>query len=117
MIPYLTDVFNSFLEKVLPACSKDKARTFFFDLADPEKRSEADLLEVLGVFSKFDQFGKVILGLNLREAEQVDALLGLSPEAALTVAVATSGYYVRTAVSPTLDHLSEFIQTDGALFE
>ena len=186
MIPFLTDVFNSFLEKVLPACSKDKARTFFFDLADPEKRSEADLLEVLGVFSKFEAFGKVILGLNLREAEQVDALLGfsplpnnpenlqtvaarireklqldtvvihpvadaacataegtayaagpycekpkittgagdhfnsgfvtarligLSPEAALTVAVATSGFYVRTAVSPSLDDLVEFIAT------
>jgi len=186
MIPFLTDVFNSFLEKVLPACSKEKERTFFFDLADPEKRSKTDLLEVLSVFSKFEQFGKVILGLNLREAEQVDALLGfapltnspenlqtmaarirerlqldtvvihpvadaacatsegtayaagpycekpkittgagdhfnsgfvtarligLSPEAALTVAVATSGFYVRTAVSPTLDDLAEFIAT------
>lgn len=186
MIPFLTGVFNSFLTKVLPACSKDKERTFFFDLADPEKRSEADLLEVLEVFLKFEAFGKVILGLNLREAEQVDALLGfdsipntpdnlktmaarireklqldtvvihpvadaacatpegtayaagpfcekpkittgagdhfnsgfvtarllgLTPEAALTVAVATSGFYVRTAVSPTLDDLSEFIST------
>ncbi|MEC7235756.1 MAG: PfkB family carbohydrate kinase [Verrucomicrobiota bacterium] len=186
MIPYLTDVFNSFLEKVLPACSKNKDRTFFFDLADPEKRSETDLLEVLTVFSKFEQFGKVILGLNLREAEQVDALLGfpplantpknlqtmaarireklslntvvihpvgdaacattegtayaagpfcekpkittgagdhfnsgfvtgfllgLTPEAALTVAVATSGFYVRTALSPTLKDLEELIAT------
>jgi sugar/nucleoside kinase (ribokinase family) len=38
-------------------------------------------------------------------------LIGLSPEAALTVAVATSGFYVRTAVSPTLDDLAEFIAT------
>ena len=186
MIPYLTDVFNSFLEKILPACSKDRARTFFFDLADPEKRTESDLLEVLAVFSKFEQFGKVILGLNLREAEQVDALLGfpplsntpenlktmaarirerlslntvvihpvadaacatpegsayaagpfckkpkittgagdhfnsgfvtarllgLAPESALTVAVATSGFYVRTALSPTLKDIEEFIAT------
>ncbi|MDQ8194978.1 PfkB family carbohydrate kinase [Coraliomargarita sp. SDUM461004] len=186
MIPFLTDVFNSFLKKVLPSCSKNRERTFFFDLADPEKRSEADLLEVLDVFSKFEAFGKVILGLNLREAEQVDALLGfaplnntpenlqsmaarireklqlntvvihpvadaacatpegtayaagpycekpkittgagdhfnsgfvtarligLTPEAALTVAVATSGFYVRTAVSPTLSDLSDFIAT------
>ena len=186
MIPFLTDVFNSFLSEVLPAVSTDKERIFFFDLADPEKRSEADLLEVLDVFSKFEAFGKVILGLNLREAEQVDALLGfspitntpenlqtmaarireklqldtvvihpvadcacatpegtayaagpycdkpkittgagdhfnsgfatarllgLTPEAALTVAVATSGFYVRTAVSPTLDDLAEFIGT------
>jgi sugar/nucleoside kinase (ribokinase family) len=186
MIPFLTDVFRSLLKNVLPALSQGKARTFFFDLADPEKRSKEDLLEVLGIFGQFEQFGKVILGLNLREAEQVDALLGfeplrdtpanlqtmaarireklkldtvvlhpvadsacatsegtayvagpycekpkittgagdhfnsgfatarllgLTPEAALTVAVATSGFYVRTAVSPSLDDLAEFIAT------
>jgi sugar/nucleoside kinase (ribokinase family) len=186
MIPFLTEVFNNILEKVLPACDNGKDRIFFFDLADPEKRSKADLLEVLAVLEKFEQFGKVILGLNLREAEQVDnllgftplphtpenlqtmaarirsklkldtvvihpvadaacataegtayasgpycdqpkittgagdhfnsgfvtaRLLGLSPEAALTVAVATSGFYVRTAVSPSLTDLSEFIAT------
>ena len=186
MIPFLTEVFRCFLSEVLPKCSKNDARTFFFDLADPEKRSKEDLLEALDVFGQFEQFGKVILGLNLREAEQVDALLGfpplantpenlqtmaarireklaldtvvihpvadaacatpqgtayaagpycekpkittgagdhfnsgfvtarllgLTPEAALTVAVATSGFYVRTAVSPSLDDLAEFIGT------
>jgi len=186
MIPYLTDVFKSLIAEALPKLSKDKERTFFFDLADPEKRSQSDLLEVLELFGQFEAFGKVVLGLNLREAEQVDALLGfdplpdtpenlqrmaarireklrldtvvvhpvadaacatpegsayaagpycekpkittgagdhfnsgfvtarllgLSPEAALTVAVATSGFYVRTAVSPTLDDLADFIGT------
>jgi sugar/nucleoside kinase (ribokinase family) len=38
-------------------------------------------------------------------------LIGLSPAASLTVAVATSGFYVRTAVSPSLDELAEFIAT------
>ncbi len=186
MIPFLSDVFCSFLETVLPKATPNPDRIFFFDLADPEKRSKEDLLEVLHIFSRFEAFGKVILGLNLREAEQVDALLGfdsipnnpenlqvmasrireklkldtvvvhptadavcattegtayvkgpfcekpkittgagdhfnsgfvtarligLSPQAALTVAVATSGFYVRTAVSPSLTELSEFIST------
>ncbi|MDB4345774.1 carbohydrate kinase family protein [bacterium] len=186
MIPYLTGVFKSFLSEALPKISSGKKRTFFFDLADPEKRSDADLLEVLNLFEKFEAFGKVILGLNLREAEQVEALLGfdpipnnpenlqtmaarireklglntlvihpvadaacatpegtayaagpfcenpkittgagdhfnsgfvtarligLSPEAALTVAVATSGFYVRTAVSPSLYEIADFIGT------
>lgn len=186
MIPYLSEVFNDLLEKLLPTLPEKKDRIFFFDLADPEKRSKEDLLEVLDIFGKFEAFGKVILGLNLREAEQVDELLGfepventpenlqimaerirtalkldtlvvhpthdaacatpegtayvkgpycekpkittgagdhfnsgfvtarligLSPEAALTVAVATSGFYVRTAVSPSLDELAEFIAT------
>jgi hypothetical protein len=186
MIPYLSEVFNDFLEHLLPNVPDNKERIFFFDLADPEKRSKEDLLEVLNIFGKFEAFGKVILGLNLREAEQVDQLLGfepventpenlqimaarirkalkldtlvvhpthdaacatadgtayvkgpycekpkittgagdhfnsgfvtarligLSPAASLTVAVATSGFYVRTAVSPSLDELAEFIAT------
>ena len=186
MIPYLSEVFNDFLERLLPTIPVNKNRIFFFDLADPEKRSKEDLLEVLDIFGKFEAFGKVILGLNLREAEQVEELLGfepientpdnlqvmaarirealkldtlvvhpthdaacatpegtayvkgpycenpkittgagdhfnsgfvtarligLSPAAALTVAVATSGFYVRTAVSPSLEELAEFIAT------
>jgi sugar/nucleoside kinase (ribokinase family) len=186
MIPYLSEVFNDFLEHLLPTIPENKDRIFFFDLADPQKRSKEDLLEVLNIFGKFEAFGKVILGLNLREAEQVDALLGfepientpdnlqvlaarirktlkldtlvvhptqdaacatpegtayvkgpfcespqittgagdhfnsgfatarligLSPVAALTVAAATSGFYVRTAKSPSLDELAEFIAT------
>jgi sugar/nucleoside kinase (ribokinase family) len=186
MIPFLSEVFKGFLERLLPNVKANPDRIFFFDLADPEKRSNEDLLEVMGLFAKFEQFGKVILGLNLREAEQVDKLLGfspldntpenlqviaerirsklqintvvvhpthdaacatpdgtayvegpfcdapkittgagdhfnsgfvtgrmigLSPIAALTVAVATSGFYVRTAVSPSLDQIQEFIAT------
>ncbi len=37
-------------------------------------------------------------------------LLGLSPEACLTVAVCTSGCYVRTAKSPSLSDISQFMQ-------
>jgi hypothetical protein len=185
MVPYLSDVFNDFLERLLPHIPENKDRLFFFDLADPEKRSREDLREVLDIFGKFEAFGKVILGLNYREAEQIDELLGfeklektpenlqtlaariretlkldtvvvhpvecavcataegtayaagpmcakpkittgagdhfnsgfatarligLSPVAALTVAVATSGCYVRTAVSPTLDDIADFIR-------
>jgi sugar/nucleoside kinase (ribokinase family) len=186
MIPFLSEVFNGLLQELLPTLPKNADRIFFFDLADPEKRSEDDLREVLTIFSKFEAFGKVILGLNLREAEQVEKLLGfeplvntpanlqtmaerirqalkldtivvhptadaacatpegtayakgpfcdkpkittgagdhfnsgfvtgrligLSPAAALTVAVATSGFYVRTSVSPSLDQIAEFVST------
>ena len=186
MIPYLTDVFRSILSEILPKLPTSKPRTFFFDLADPEKRSKKDLLEVLDLLKEFESFGTVILGLNLREAEQVHTILegspleytpenlqqtaatirsrlsvstvvvhpirdaacateagtayvtgprcddpkittgagdhfnsgfvtahmlGLSPEACLTLAVATSGFYVRTAESPSLDDLQTFISS------
>ncbi len=37
-------------------------------------------------------------------------MLGMSPEACLTLGVSTSGYYVRTAVSPDFNQLKAFIR-------
>ena len=55
-------------------------RVFFFDLADPEKRSSSDLVYALETIAKFEQFGRVTLGLNLKEAQQVHPALGLGTE-------------------------------------
>ncbi len=185
MIPNMTGILAALVGEVLPALPPHEGRTFFFDLADPEKRSAADILEVLGIISRFEEFGSVTLGLNLKEAQRVydvlgfaargetesdlrgissdireklnlgtvvvhpresaacatadgtfwvpgpymekplittgagdhfnagfsqGQLLGLDPEACLTLGVSTSGHYVRTAVSPTLDDLTSFLE-------
>lgn len=184
MIPNMTAVLRSFVEDVLPACAPREGKLFFFDLADPEKRSHDDLLEVLEVMASFDKFGKVTLGLNLKEAQRVyqvlgfselgeseedlrtiaadirkklglacvvvhpresaacatadgtswvpgpyteeplittgagdhfnagfaqGQMLGLDPEACLSMGVCTSGHYVRTGESPSLDDLEKFL--------
>ena len=62
------------MEKVLP---ESPNLTIFFDLADPEKRPKQDLLEVLQLMGRLQKKAKVILGVNLREAEQVSAVLGI----------------------------------------
>lgn len=186
MIPNMTAVLRSFVEDVLPACPPRDGKLFFFDLADPEKRSHDDLLEVLEVMARFDKFGKVTLGLNLKEAQRVyqalsfsrlgeseedlrtiasdireklnlacvvvhpresaacattdgtawvpgpyteqplittgagdhfnagfaqGQMLGLDPEACLSMGVCTSGHYVRTGKSPSLDDLEKFLAT------
>ncbi|WP_221032434.1 PfkB family carbohydrate kinase [Actomonas aquatica] len=183
MIPNMTTIFRELTEKVFPRLPQ-RDRVFFFDLADPEKRSRADLLEALEVIGAFGQFGRVTLGLNLKEAQQVHLalgfhplaedeaglrqiaadirakldyatvvvhpkesaacataettawvpgpytakpkittgagdhfnagfalgqLLGLSPEGCLTTGVSTSGHYVRTAKSPSLEDLQSFL--------
>jgi sugar/nucleoside kinase (ribokinase family) len=74
MIPNMTAIFRAIVETVLPALPP-RERLFFFDLADPEKRSRADLLEALDVIGSFEKFGRVTLGLNLKEAQQVWAAL------------------------------------------
>ncbi|MFW5883516.1 MAG: PfkB family carbohydrate kinase [Verrucomicrobiota bacterium] len=185
MIPNMTAYLNALVERVLPNLPTLNKRVFFFDLCDPQKRSESDLLGVLNTIKKFQSHGHTILGLNYAEGQQVDRvlggdgdgegpdklqrlaarvrgelgigcvvvhpthsaacatkndtsyvdgpfcqkpkittgagdhfnsgfasaqLLGLSPEASLTVAVSTSGYYVRTAKSPSLNDISTFIR-------
>ena len=70
MIPNMTAIFEALVETVLPVLPA-RDRIFFFDLADPEKRSREDLLNVLAVIGKFEKFGRVTLGLNLKEAQQV----------------------------------------------
>lgn len=193
MIPAMTEIFEDLLTKVLPNLPpKESGRLFFFDLADPAKRSEGDILGALHAIKRFQNFGRTVLGLNLAEARQVagvlgfqipgetpsdlkqlarqirDSLeisavvvhprsgaacatreetvyvegpfcanpkistgagdhfnagfcvgyvLGLDPLACLTVAVATSGQYVRTAKSPSLSDTRNFLTRwkDGQL--
>ncbi len=188
MIPNMSGIFAALLDEVYPALPLRPAgsppRTFFFDLADPEKRTREDLLAVLRLVARFEAHGPVTLGLNLKEAQQVAAvldlpapekdeaslraaaaairealglaavvlhpresaacatadgtvwvpgpyctnpvittgagdhfnagfsqgrLLGLDPESCLALGVCTSGHYVRTGQSPTLDDLETFL--------
>ncbi len=61
MIPNMTDILRRLIADALPKLSA-RRRHFFFDLADPQKRSREDLLEVLQVISTFGEFGDVTLG-------------------------------------------------------
>lgn len=74
MLPYLESIWEGLLDEVLPGLPA-KPRTFFFDLADPEKRTSASLLHALHMLKRFEAFGKVILGVNLKEANQVASVL------------------------------------------
>lgn len=78
MIPNLTAVLTDLVDRVLPQVPVRPGRIFFFDLCDPEKRSRADLAYALSTIAKFEQFGRVTLGLNLKEAQQVHATLGFA---------------------------------------
>lgn len=80
MIPNLTAVLTDLVTRILPRTPVRPGRVFFFDLADPEKRSGADLVYALETMAKFEQFGRVTLGLNLKEAQQVFTTLGFGTE-------------------------------------
>jgi len=76
MIPNMTPIFGALTERVLPKLPPAPNRIYFFDLADPEKRSVEDLRAALTAITKFAPFGRVTLGLNLKEAQQVAPALG-----------------------------------------
>ncbi|MDX2226387.1 MAG: PfkB family carbohydrate kinase [Verrucomicrobiae bacterium] len=78
MLPHMTEIWKSFLKEIAPAM-KGERRTVFFDLADPGKRTREDLKTALGLIGKFEPHFNTVLGLNLSEAEQTCAVLGLKP--------------------------------------
>lgn len=82
MIPHMTQIFTSLLERVMPILPPRDQRLFFFDLADPEKRSDGDINSVLQTIRRFQDWGSVTLGLNLKEGLTIAHVLGLSPEEA-----------------------------------
>ncbi len=82
MIPDMTNILNAIVDRVLPNLGTLEERIFFFDLCDPAKRSEGDLLGLLNTLKRFQNFGRAILGLNLSEAEQVWKVLGHMPVSA-----------------------------------
>ncbi len=77
MVPAMTDILSAFLDRVLPNLPSRDQRTFFFDLADPAKRSDSDIKSALLTIKRFQSHGKTILGLNLKEAQTVSRILGI----------------------------------------
>lgn len=77
MLPYMSDIWSAILNEVCPQLA-GKRRTFFFDLADPEKRTVKDIQHALDLILEFRRHGNVILGLNEKEATEIARVLELS---------------------------------------
>jgi sugar/nucleoside kinase (ribokinase family) len=184
MLTYMSDIWSAVLQEICPAM-KGPRRKLFIDLADPEKRTQDDILRALDLVGQFQKYFDVILGLNEKESFEVGKnlglktnnqspeglqklcqeihlrvrvdtvivhptafalasgpdgvsmvegpftpkpkittgagdhfnsgfclgkLLGLSTERCLLTGVTTSGYYVRTAQSPSVQNLAEMLR-------
>lgn len=79
MIPKMTSILLSMVDRILPNLPPRDTRSFFFDLTDPAKRSKEDILQVLNVISRYQAHAEASLGLNYNEALQVCDTLGLQP--------------------------------------
>ncbi len=97
MLPRMSQIWERLLEEVFPALPP-RPRTLFLDLADPEKRTPADIVGALALASRLQAHADVILGLNLKEALQVAAVLGLPAHADPVGGVAESAVAIRAAL-------------------
>jgi len=92
LFPHMTRCWEFLLEEVFRKCPV-KPR-YFFDLVDPSSRSEADIVGMLQVLSRFAEVGEVTLGLNQNEAnilsriQKLDTVTALTPEEAVQQAAA-----------------------------
>lgn len=90
MLTCMNDMWSEILKEVCPALSGPR-RKLFFDLADPEKRTRADVLQALSLITQFERHFDAILGLNEKEAYEIGGHLDLdisdhSPEGLLKLA-------------------------------
>jgi sugar/nucleoside kinase (ribokinase family) len=77
MLTYMNEIWSATLEEICPKLAGPR-RTMFFDLADPEKRTPADIARALALISAFEKYFDVILGLNESESSQIGRTLGLA---------------------------------------
>ncbi len=98
MLPHLETIWHGLLDEVFPKLGTDRKRTFFFDLADPEKRTQASLLNALQMLHLFEEYCEVILGLNQKEALQVAKVLQLDFDATSGKGLAEGAEAIRAAL-------------------
>lgn len=77
MIPLMSEIWEALLREACPPAPGPRRR-LFFDLADPEKRSDEDIARALQLISDFSRHFEVILGVNEKECSEVARALGVT---------------------------------------
>ena len=79
MLPGMSDIWTHFLSDVLPRLTRPPHDIhMFFDLADPEKRDEKDILFAVSLIGEFSKKGfQTALGLNKKEACEIAEIFGM----------------------------------------
>src|SRR5262245_3372581 len=86
MLPHMSRIWAKLLDDIIPNHERH-TRKLFVDLADPEKRTQTDIMDALRLLTRFQDQVDVILGLNLKESTEIADVLGLpgaaDPEGAI----------------------------------
>lgn len=105
MLPMTTDLWQNIGIQLTSKFSKREPhnpRWMFVDIADPKKRTDADIMSALEALQKLEGPFQVILGLNEAEAQRLCSVLGKNPQG---------------KDSENLQTLASFIQSKTGLFQ
>lgn len=80
MLPCVEEIWRHMVDEILPASNAaGMPRTkMFIDFADPEKRPRDDLQTALDLLAQMQPHADVMLGMNLKESQQVAQVLDVS---------------------------------------
>lgn len=79
MLTQMSDIWSAVLQDICPKMNSPR-RKLFIDLADPEKRTNEDILSALESIAAFQKYFDVILGLNEKESLEIGQTLGLKTD-------------------------------------
>jgi sugar/nucleoside kinase (ribokinase family) len=97
MIPNMSELWEGIGRHVLPRLER-RARRFFADLADPEKHTREALRHAMDLLSAMQQHVDVVLGVNLKESDQVAAVMGVAAPADNQAAIRRTAEQIRQAM-------------------
>lgn len=98
MLPFMSEIWGRLMTDVLPNLPR-KNRAMFIDLADPEKRLHTDIEQAMSLVSQFQKQMDVILGLNLKESNEILAVLNLPAPKDADAAIEQSAQAIRAKLN------------------
>jgi sugar/nucleoside kinase (ribokinase family) len=75
MLLPMTDLWQKILQHHCQNSDLSRQSTIYFDLADPEKRTQKDMQECLATMTGFTPYFKAILGCNEKESVEISRIL------------------------------------------
>jgi hypothetical protein len=70
---HCTGIWRGICDDILPGITEKKK--FFFDIADPGRKSAEEAAEVMEVISRYSNYGEVVLGINENETHRLSELI------------------------------------------
>ncbi len=114
MLTHMSDIWSALLEQICPTLNGPR-RKLFVDLADPEKRTHADILRALQLIGAFQKHFDVILGLNEKEGCEIGTVLGLKTDSGSAEKLLTlcQEIHLRIPVNTIVIHPTSYALASG----